>query len=108
MTEIPQDIVIFRRWNDTGDIVAVFPERPADDEGRYCQSYDEMGQQVAIEYDSIFEETVPASKAEYGRLAHELTMLGYRLQPMTEATAPMHERRREAARNTQGNHHADL
>jgi len=43
MTEIPQDTVIFRRWNDTGEIVAVFPERPADDLGRYCQSYDETG-----------------------------------------------------------------
>ena len=67
-----------------------------------------MGQQVAVDCESIFEETVPASQAEYGRLAHKLTMLGYRLQPMTEATDAMHERRREATRNIQGDHHADL
>jgi len=108
MTDIPHDIVIFRRWKDTGDVVAIFPALPADEAGRYCQSYDETGQQIAVEYEDIFEDTVGASPTEYSRLAHELAMLGYRLRPVQQATQEMHERRRDAAGTQRGGDDADL
>lgn len=97
---MPHDVVVFRRWKDTGDLVAVFPEIPADDLGRYCFAYDETGTQTAAEYEEIIQDTTPVTPTEYGRFAHELTMLGYDLQPVLEASHQHHERRREAARKS--------
>ena len=94
------DLVIFRRWNDTGDIVAIFPEQPADDQGRFCLAHDELGQQIAAEYEQIIQDTTPVSSPEYGRFAHELRLLGYDLQPINDATEQHHERRRAAARKS--------
>lgn len=94
------DVVIFRRWNDTGDIVAIFPEQPADDQGRYCLAYDKLGQHIAAEYEQVMQHTTPISAQEYERFAHELTLLGYDLQPINEATEQHHERRQTAARKS--------
>ena len=39
------DVVVFRRWRDTdGDVIALFPEIPADVQGCCCQSYMHIGQ----------------------------------------------------------------
>jgi hypothetical protein len=32
------DTVIFRRWKDSGDIIALFPELPADIFGEFCEA----------------------------------------------------------------------
>lgn len=92
------DLVIFRRWNDTGDIVAIFPEQPADAEGRYCLAYDELGQHIAADYEQVMRDTTAVSPTVCGRFAHELTLLGYDLQSTDEASDQHHERRRAAAR----------
>lgn len=34
----PLTQVVFRRWRDTGDIIALFPELPADYQGRFCDA----------------------------------------------------------------------
>lgn len=94
------ELVIFRRWNDTGDIVAIFPELPADDQGRFCVAHDELGQQIAAEYEQVMRDTTPVSPTEYGRFAHELTLLGYDLQSINQASDQHHERRRAAARKS--------
>lgn len=94
------DLVIFRRWKDTGDVVAIFPEQPADDQGRYCLAHDELGQQIAAEYEQVMQDTTPVTAQEYGRFAHELTMLGYDLLPISQASEQHHERRRAAARKS--------
>lgn len=94
------DAVIFRRWNDTGDIVAIFPELPADDQGRFCLAHDELGQQIAADYEQVMQDTTPGSPEECGRFAHELTLLGYDLRPISQASDQHHERRRAAARKS--------
>lgn len=82
---------------------AIFPEIPVDDLGRYCHSYDEVGQFIACEYERVIHDTTPVTKSECRRLARELTLLGYNLQPIRQATEQHHERRRENARRQQGN-----
>lgn len=94
------DLVIFRRRKDAGDIVAISPEQPADDQGRFCLAHDELGQQIAAEYEQVMQDTTPVSPPEYGRFAYELTLLGYNLHPMNEASEQHHERRRAAARKS--------
>lgn len=94
------DAVIFRRWNETGDLLALFPEQPADAEGRYCLAYDELGQHIAADYEQIMRDTTPVSPTQCGRFAHELTLLGYNLQPISQASDQHHDRRREAARKS--------
>jgi hypothetical protein len=31
--------VVFRKWKDTGDVIALFPELPSDILGWFCDSY---------------------------------------------------------------------
>lgn len=94
------DPVIFRRWNDTGDLLALFPAEPVDSEGQHCLAYDQLGQHIAADYEQVMQDTTPVSPPEYGRFAHELTLLGYDLQPISEASDQHHERRRAAARKS--------
>ncbi|MCY2987535.1 MAG: hypothetical protein NTY19_06685 [Planctomycetota bacterium] len=42
--------VVFRRWRDSGDIIALFSELPADRHGRYADSYEHIGQHGAADY----------------------------------------------------------
>ena len=37
-------VVVFRKWKTNGDIIALFPELPADNEGYLCDSYEHVGQ----------------------------------------------------------------
>lgn len=91
--------VVFRRWDDpSGDVIALFPEIPADIDGKYCLSYEHFGQHGGADYCSVIANTVPAPAKEKARLAWELEMVGYRLQPVRRATWRHHERRRAAAR----------
>lgn len=94
------DVVVFRRWKDTGDLVAIFPELSADEQGQNCLAHDEIGQQVAADYDQFIEDTTPVTERESGRFAHELTLLGYDLQPIGQASERHHERRRASARKS--------
>jgi hypothetical protein len=91
--------VVFRRWDDpTGDVIALFPEIPADINGQYCLSYEHFGQHGGADYRSVIANTVPAPAKEAARLAWELEMVGYRLQPVRRATRQHHKRRGAAAR----------
>ncbi len=92
------DVVVFRRWKDTGDIIALFPEIPADNQGWYCVSYEHIGQHGAADYQGVLEHTTSASPQEYARLARELTLLGYNLQPIRRASHRHHQRRLDVAR----------
>lgn len=42
----PVTLVVFRRWprSSGGDIIALFPDQPADYQGRYCDAYEHVGQ----------------------------------------------------------------
>ncbi len=88
------DPVVFRRWKDSGGIVALFPAIPATIHGEYCLSYEQVGQHAAADYHAVIEHTCPAAPEEYAALADELTRIGYRLKPQRRASWRHHERRR--------------
>ena len=93
------DVVVFRRWRDrSGDIIALFPEIPADDQGRYCQSYMQVGQHGAADYHSVIRLTAPVGPKQYAPLAEELWRIGYNLRPIRRASCTHHDKRRETAR----------
>lgn len=77
-------VVIFRKFPDTGGIIAVFPELPASpDTRRECLSYMHVGQHGACDLFYFFQEgaTVPCDNPEhYGALKSELEQLGYNLR----------------------------
>jgi hypothetical protein len=93
------DVVVFRRWRDTGDVIALFPEMSADLQGRYCNSYEHVGQHGAADYFGVIQDTRPVNKKQYAELAGELTVIGYNLRPVKRASWRHHERRRQMARH---------
>jgi hypothetical protein len=93
------DVVVFRRWRDcSGDIIALFPEIPADDQGVYCQSYMQVGQHGAADYHSVIRLTAQVSPKQYAPLAEELWRIGYDLRPLKHATQQHHDKRQAMAR----------
>jgi hypothetical protein len=99
-TKTPKTIVVFRRWR-TGpkSVIALLPAEPADNEGRFCNSYEHVGQHGGVDYYGVVLQTGPAKPAEYRELAGELRRIGYRLQVRRRGSYAMHEIRRAAARS---------
>jgi hypothetical protein len=91
-------LVIFRRWRDSGDIIALFPEIPSDTLGWFCEAYEHVGQHGGADYHAIIAATRPVTLEEAAPLAEELTRIGYRLVPIQRASRWVHELRRETAR----------
>ena len=91
------DVVVFRRWRDTGGLIALFPENPADIHGWYCDSYETIGQHGAADYHGVIQMTVPARLRQCDELAQELRRIGYSLRPIKRASWRHHERRRQMA-----------
>jgi hypothetical protein len=92
------DTVVFRRWKDCGDIIALFPELPADIQGWFCDAYEHVGQHGGADYGGVIRATTPVEPDEATTLAEELTRIGYDLRPIRRASWSHHERRREMAR----------
>ena len=92
------DTVIFRRWRESGDIIALFPEIPADIFGRYCEAYEHIGQHGGADYWGVIQATTPVELHEAEDLAEELTRIGYNLRPIKRASWHHHENRRHTAR----------
>lgn len=69
--------VIFRKWAKVGDIIALFPDIPADYAGLYCDSYMHVGQHGSANYDLILKSSVLATPEEYKELYDELVKVGY-------------------------------
>jgi len=95
---MPHDVVLFRRWKDSGNVIALFPEIPADLNGRYCLSYEHVGQHGAADFHSVVQQTLPVTSKRCADLAQELTEIGYDLKPIQRASFRNHEKRREATR----------
>jgi hypothetical protein len=91
-------VVVFRKWRDTGTIIALFPELPSDINGWFCDAYEQVGQHGGADYHGVIQHTTPASAEVCAGLAKELTGIGYNLKPIKRASPRHHERRREAAR----------
>lgn len=71
-------IVVFRKFKDGGDILALFPAEVADSRGN-CMSYQHVGQHGAADYTHCISASVPASPVEHRELRQELENIGYRL-----------------------------
>ena len=95
---MPSDLVLFRRWKDTGDVIALFPEFPPDIDGPYCVSYEHVGPHGAANFHGVVRRTLPLTSTEYAGLAEELTRIGYDLKPILRASYRNQEQRRREAR----------
>jgi len=93
-------VVVFRQWreNNGGDIIALLPELPADYQGRYCDSYEHVGQHSGADYHGVIQATKPVTNEEAAELADELARIGYVLRPLKRASYKHHEARRATAR----------
>jgi hypothetical protein len=71
--------VIFRKWRDTGEIIALFPEIKSS--RGMCESYMQIGQHGGADYSYLvagwYGPTVPATPEEYADLLAELEDIGY-------------------------------
>ena len=57
----PVTLVVFRRWRDIGTLIALFPGQPADNQGRYCDAYEHVGQHGGADYLGVIQATTPVS-----------------------------------------------
>jgi hypothetical protein len=96
--------VIFRKWKDSGDVIALFPEEVADLEGN-ISSYMHVGQHGAASLQKVMQASVPAKPKEYAELKDELErVVGYRLR-VVERDSPAFraERRKQLREYRRGN-----
>ena len=77
-----ETIVVFRKWKDTKDIIALFPEQY--EGGGLVNSYMHIGQHGSADYLSVITRTKPAKEWEYEDLFNELISMGYRLSIRTK------------------------
>jgi hypothetical protein len=74
-------IVVFRKWKDTGDVIALFPGIQSEPMHAYnCQSYMHVGQHGGANYHGVIGNTKPAKPSEYADLEKELKRIGYNLE----------------------------
>lgn len=72
-------LTIFRKFKDSGDIIALFPHEIADNSGN-CMSYQRIGQHGAADYSHCIDASIPAQPSEYKALKRELESIGYDLK----------------------------
>lgn len=97
MNTEPVTVVVFRKFRNGGDVIALFPYLPGTNDLSTCSSYQHIGQHGSADYSGCMRASVPATPEEYASLKHELegAPFGYRLQ--VQLTAHATRRRREAA-----------
>jgi hypothetical protein len=72
-------VVVFRKFKDQGDIIALFPNEINDSFGN-CLTYMHVGQHGSADYQGLMRtETVAATPEEYEPLKRELEGIGYNL-----------------------------
>lgn len=67
--------IIFRKWNDTKDIIAFFPESYGDSDTcnwGFMMSYEHVGQHSEADYQGLISKTTLAKPEEYAPLLKEL------------------------------------
>lgn len=69
--------VIFRRFIEGGDVIALFPTLPGTRDPWTCESYQHTGQHSAASVELFYKETKPAYETEYRTLLRELIGQGY-------------------------------
>ncbi len=94
-----KDLVVIRVWKgNADDVFALFPAYPADVDGRYCTSYQHVGQHSSADYGHCIRNSRPATKAEVRPLLTELRRIGYRPRVLKRAAHCHHDERLSAAR----------
>lgn len=71
--------VVFRVCKE-GVVYALMPEIKADVAGRYCTSYEHVGQHGAADYYYCIATSRPAEPHEYQNLIDELGRVGYKVK----------------------------
>ena len=66
--------VIFRKFKQGGDIIALFPEQV---NRLTVASYMHVGQHSDADYFGVISATIPATESEYANLLAELKSIGY-------------------------------
>jgi len=91
--------VIFRKWKDNEEVVALFPTIPADMcVTDTCSSYVHFGQHGPAQYNYVISQTQPATLSDYVSLFAELVKVGYDDLKVYSRVQPwMHEERRTNA-----------
>lgn len=93
-----EEKVLFRKYSD-GEIVAVFPEIPADAQGWSCTAYSRVGQHGGANASRVVADTKAAKEGEYAELLAELGRIGYtRLKIMKRMTPSMLRERQKRAK----------
>jgi hypothetical protein len=98
---IGADVVVFRRWKENGDVIALFPALPADLYGEYCDAYESIGQHGGADFHGVIQHTRPCSLNDAADLVAELERIGYRLRPIKRASRVHHDARRQLAADHQ-------
>lgn len=69
--------VVYRVFKDGGDVIALFPTIQGDVSGRYCESYQHVGQHGNADYTGCVAASRRASLDEHADLHNELIQIGY-------------------------------
>lgn len=76
--DIHETKVVFRKWNNTGTVIALFPsEKQALVWG--VMSYEHIGQHGGADYCHVIKQTTLATPKEFEALKKELESIGYKL-----------------------------
>lgn len=96
--------VVFRKWKESGSLIALFPGIPATINAQYCETFEHVGQHSAGDYYGLIDQTYPANPDEFEELKKELESApySYNLKPVKRATSKMHEARRIEAKKQGG------
>lgn len=90
--------VIFRKYRKSGEIIAMFPELPGNNQyWLTCLSYLHVGQHGAASVELVFH-TLPATPDEYSDLKAELESIGYDLHIAYCFTRADYNKRQEACK----------
>ena len=87
--------VIFRKFRDGGDVIALFPGDVGDSSPYTCNSYMHVGQDGSADPWLIVQATTPATPDEYGPLLAELRRIGYEPRIIERVRYSHLERRRK-------------
>lgn len=82
--------VVFRKFKDSGEVVALFPLEVANENGD-CASYMHVGQHSAADFNTVLKTTVAAKPEEYQALKAELEGLEYDLDVRKRRSWPKDE-----------------
>jgi hypothetical protein len=83
--------VVIRRWKDSGDLIALFPEEPADVQGNTVSSYMHVGAHGSANYEHVISQTKKLYWWDEATVAFidELKSIGYNVAVYQKRTPEM-------------------